>query len=337
MNGRRVTFGGTQPPPQEMPTHSDLEPEPTSSQSLLTDRRSFSQAVVIAPPNPVAAPESKLTLRNVCKNFHTKTGKFNAVQDINVEVQAGEFLCIVGPSGCGKSTLLNIIAGLEKPDEGQALVNGRPIVGPGTDRVVIFQELALFPWLTVLKNVEFGLRMKGVGKREREEKALHFLKMVHLTRFSRCYVHELSGGMKQRVALARALAIDPEILLMDEPFAALDAQTRDILHEELQEIWAATRKTIVFVTHNVREAACLGDRVLVFSTHPGRIKREIEIRYARPRRLEDPNLVAFSKSIVAELKAEVEKVAQEELDYDWRTGKKKPVLRPRDHDVGSGI
>ena len=282
-------------------------------------------------------PIPKLSLRNVSKNFHTKTGKFNAVQDISVEVHEGEFLCIVGPSGCGKSTVLNIIAGLEKPDGGQALVNGKPILGPGTDRVVIFQELALFPWLSVLKNVEFGLRMAGVSRKEREERALHFLKMVHLTRFSHSYVHELSGGIKQRVALARALAIDPEILLMDEPFAALDAQTRDILHEELQEIWAATRKTIIFVTHNVREAACLGDRVLVFSTHPGRIKQEFEIDYARPRHLEDPNLITFAKNILAELKAEVEKVAQEELDYDWRTGKKKLVLRAGDHDLGSGI
>ncbi len=288
-------------------------------------------------PSYEPAPAPKLSLRGVSKNFHTKTGKFNAVQDINMEVSAGEFLCIVGPSGCGKSTVLNIIAGLEKPDAGAALVNGKPITGPGTDRVVIFQELALFPWLTVLKNVEFGLRMTGVKKSSREERAMHFLKMVHLTRFSNSYIHELSGGMKQRVALARALAIDPEILLMDEPFAALDAQTRDILHEELQEIWAATEKTIIFVTHNVREAACLGDRVLVFSTHPGRIKHEFEIRYARPRHLEDPNLIVYAKTILAELKAEVEKVAQEELDYDWRTGKKRPLLRPGDHDLGSGI
>jgi NitT/TauT family transport system ATP-binding protein len=216
-------------------------------------------------------------------------------------------------------------------------MNGKPIQGPGRDRLVIFQELALFPWLTVLSNVEFGLRMAGVRKREREERAMHFLKMVHLTRFRHSYIHELSGGMKQRVALARALAMDPEILLMDEPFAALDAQTRDILHEELQEIWTATQKTVIFVTHNVREAACLGDRVLVFSTHPGRIKREFEIEYARPRHLEDPNLMVYAKTILAELKAEVEKVAQEELDYDWRTGTKKPLLHPGDHDLGSGI
>jgi NitT/TauT family transport system ATP-binding protein len=285
---------------------------------------------------PVQRPP-KLSLQNVSKNFHTKTGKFNAVQDINLEVESGEFLCVVGPSGCGKSTVLNIIAGLEKPDRGVALVNGRKINGPGTDRVVIFQDLALFPWLTVLNNVEFGLRVAGVRKKEREERAMHFLKMVHLARFRHAYIHELSGGMKQRVALARALTIDPEILLMDEPFAALDAQTRDILHEELQEIWAATRKTIIFVTHNVREAACLGDRVLVFSTHPGRIKREVQIEYARPRYLEDPNLIVYTKAILAALKTEVEKVAQEELDYDWRAGQKKPVLHTGDHDLGSGI
>ena len=179
--------------------------------------------------------------------------------------------------------------------------------------------------------------MAGVGKKEREERAMHFLKMVHLTRFRYSCIHELSGGMKQRVALARALAMNPDILLMDEPFAALDAQTRGILHEELQEIWAATQKTIIFVTHNVREAACLVDRVLVFSTHPGRIKREFQIQYGRPRQLEDPNLIMYAKTILTELKAEVEKVAQEELDYDWRTGQKKPVLLPSDRDLGGGI
>ena len=294
----------------------------------------MSQTTAPIHPSEIIA---KLSLRSVSKNFHTKTGKFNAVEDINLEVRPGEFICIVGPSGCGKSTVLNIIAGFERPDGGEALVDGVPIHGPGTDRLVIFQELALFPWLSVLKNVEFGLRMANVRKKAREEKAMHFLKMVHLSRFRNSYIHELSGGMKQRVALARALAMDPDILLMDEPFAALDAQTRDILHEELQEIWATTKKTIIFVTHNVREAACLGDRVLVFGTHPGRIKREFQIECARPRHLENPILIGYAKSILAELKAEVEKVAQEELDYDWRTGKKKPVLRPDDHVLGSGI
>ncbi|MEW5977943.1 MAG: ABC transporter ATP-binding protein [Acidobacteriota bacterium] len=284
-----------------------------------------------------ASAAAKLSLRGISKNFHTRNGKFNAVENVNLEVRAGEFVCVVGPSGCGKSTLINIIAGFEKPDKGEALVQGKPIQGPGTDRVVIFQDLALFPWLTVLQNVEFGLRMANVAERDRRECAVRFLKMVHLTRFSDAYVHQLSGGMRQRVALARALAIDPEILLMDEPFAALDAQTRDILHEELQEIWAATQKTILFVTHNVREAVCLGDRVVVFAAHPGRIKTEFHIEYGRPRHIEDSNLMVYAKTILAELRTEVEKVAKEELDHDWKAEQKRSFVRPDDCDMGSGI
>jgi len=280
---------------------------------------------------------AKLLLKNVSKTFPTRKGTVNAIENVSLDVKAGEFLCLVGPSGCGKSTLLNIIAGLEKPDSGGAFVDGSPIPGPGRDRILIFQELALFPWLSVIKNVEFGLRMANIPASEREERAIHFLKMVHLSRFQHAYIHELSGGMKQRVALARALALDPEILLMDEPFAALDAQTRDILHEELQEIWAATRKTVVFVTHNVREAACLGDRVVVLATQPGRIKREFQIQLGRPRHIEDPSLIAYAKAILSDLKEEVEKVAKEELDHDWRATPKKHVLRADDRDMGGGI
>jgi NitT/TauT family transport system ATP-binding protein len=284
-----------------------------------------------------AASPAKLVLKEVSKTFPVRKGQINAIENISLEVKTGEFVCIVGPSGCGKSTLLNIIAGLEKPDRGQAFVNGSPIQGPGRDRVLIFQELALFPWLSVIKNVEFGLRMANIPPKERQERAFHFLKMVHLSRFHHAYIHELSGGMKQRVALARALAMDPEILLMDEPFAALDAQTRDLLHEELQEIWEATGKTIVFVTHNVREAACLGDRVLVFATRPGRIQRVFQIVLGRPRHIEDPNLIAYAKAILSDIKEEVEKVAKEELDHDWRAASKRHILRADDLDLGSGI
>ncbi|HVN78032.1 MAG TPA: ABC transporter ATP-binding protein [Terriglobia bacterium] len=290
--------------------------------------------IAIKPPEVAPA---KLLLKDVSKTFPTRKGTVNAIENVSLDVKAGEFLCLVGPSGCGKSTLLNIIAGLEKPDSGGAFVDGSPIPGPGRDRILIFQELALFPWLSVIKNVEFGLRMANIPASEREERAIHFLKMVHLSRFQHAYIHELSGGMKQRVALARALALDPEILLMDEPFAALDAQTRDILHEELQEIWAATRKTVVFVTHNVREAACLGDRVVVLATQPGRIKREFQIQLGRPRHIEDPSLIAYAKAILSDLKEEVEKVAKEELDHDWRATPKKHVLRADDRDMGGGI
>ena len=256
---------------------------------------------------------SRLRLRGVSKSFDTKSERIAALEDINLEIRAGEFLCIVGPSGGGKSTLLNLIAGLEQPDSGQVWCDGELVIGPGPERVVIFQEAALFPWLTVLGNVEFGLRMRRVERRARRELALEALTLVHLLRFKDAYVHQLSGGMKQRAALARALVMDPEILLMDEPFAALDAQARDLLHGELQEIWAKTRKTILFVTHNVREAACLGDRVVLLTASPGRIKREFRVELRRPRQIEDPGVMDIARAVLTELREEVQKVVKEEL------------------------
>jgi NitT/TauT family transport system ATP-binding protein len=259
-------------------------------------------------PRPV-----KLSLRGVSKTFSSGSGRVEALGTIDLEIREEEFLCIVGPSGCGKSTLLNLIAGLELPETGEVWCNGSPVTGPGPDRVVIFQEPALFPWLTVLGNVEFGLRLRGDGKARRRERAMDALRMVHLHRFSDAYVHQLSGGMKQRVALARALVMNPEILLMDEPFAALDAQTRDMLHGEVQAIWAETKKTIVFVTHNVREASCLGDRVVLFTARPGRIKREFRVDQPRPRQIEDPGTISLARMVLAELKDEVRKAFKEEL------------------------
>lgn len=278
----------------------------------------------------------KLQLKNVSKTFHTKGVELKVLENIDLGVEEGEFLCLVGPSGCGKSTLLNIIAGLEEPDSGEIFSNGNKVTGPGTDRVLIFQELALFPWLTVIKNVEFGLKMLKVDKKTREELALEYLKMVHLSKFKDAYVHQLSGGMKQRVALARALAMDPEILLMDEPFVALDAQTGDILRDELQHIWKETRKTIIFVTHNVREAVCLGERVLVFSARPGRIKKEFRVEYPRPRHIEDPWLMEIAKPILKELKVEIEKFVREELGNEW-TSSANHLLRSSDRNLGDGI
>ena len=255
----------------------------------------------------------KLQLKGVSKTFFTRNRKLTALEDISIEVKQGEFICIIGPSGCGKSTLLNIIAGLEKPDRGDVLIDGHLIESPGPDRVVMFQDDALFPWLNVLSNVEFGMKMKKLPKEKRRAIALEFLRMVHLSTFERSYVHELSGGMKQRVALARALAINPDILLMDEPFGALDAQSREILQAELQEVWSLTEKTIIFITHNVREAVCLGDRVLVCSARPGRIKKEIVIDLPRPRKLGSLELIKFSNLIMKELKGEIEMVLKEEL------------------------
>ena len=251
-----------------------------------------------------AADETLLTLSNVSKRFMTSRHDTTALQDISLEIKRGEFICVVGPSGCGKSTLLNLVAGLDKPGEGRMLFEGRPISGSGADRVVVFQEAALYPWLNVRANVEFGLKMKGVPKSERREIVDRYLALVNLTRFERAFVHELSGGMKQRVQLARALAVEPRMLLMDEPFAALDAQTRDVLQLELQDIWARTGSTILFITHNVREAALLADRVFVMTPGPGRMKALIPVPLQRPRNLDTHAVADFAAEIRAALQNE---------------------------------
>jgi NitT/TauT family transport system ATP-binding protein len=240
-------------------------------------------------------------IRGVSKRFDTRRAQTLALDGINLCVREGEFLCIVGPSGCGKSTLLNVVAGFDAPDEGHVLAAGKPINGPGPDRIVVFQETALFPWLNVRSNVEFGLRLAGIGRKERRQRADHYLELVGLTKYAKSFVHELSGGMKQRVQIARSLAVDPRILLMDEPFAALDAQTRDVLQEELQSIWQRTGKTILFVTHNVREAVLLADRVVVMTPSPGRIKRELAINLEHPRSPDSHAVVDIAAAIREEL------------------------------------
>ncbi len=243
-----------------------------------------------------------LRIEDVSKIFPGRTGSVEALRPVNLEVEAGEFICLLGPSGCGKSTLLSIIAGLESASTGVIWANGQKVHGPGTDRVLLFQEAALFPWLDVQRNVEFGLRQIGTPAKERQTLARRFIELVHLKGFEHSYIHQLSGGMRQRAAIARALALNPAILLMDEPFGALDALTRDRLHAELESIWASTRKTILFVTHNVREAVALGDRVLVFAPRPGRIVREFRIDLPRPRALEDHTLVDVAADVLAVLK-----------------------------------
>ena len=277
----------------------------------------------------------KLQISDVSKEYTSKRGTVVALQDTSASVSEGEFVCFVGPSGCGKSTLLNIVAGLDFPTKGTVTMDGSPVKGPGIDRGMIFQEPALFPWLNVIKNVEFGLS-RHVEAGRRHEIARYFLQMVHLGRFEKAYVHELSGGMKSRVALARALALNPQVLLMDEPFAALDAQTRDILHEELQEIWTLTKKTILFVTHNVREAVRLADRVLVFTARPGHIKKEYRIELPHPRDINDPNTIRYAQWIGASLREEVEKFLKEEVDKDWSL-KKSDILQTLDTSLGGGI
>ncbi len=251
---------------------------------------------------------AKISLRHVSKTFTSRQGSVLALDDISLDVSEGEFLCLVGPSGCGKSTILNLIAGLDTATEGEVLMEGEPIVGPGRERMVMFQDSALFPWLDVLQNVMFGLRLKpNLTNREREEVAMFYLNLVGLKNFYRANIHELSGGMRQRVALARSLAPNPRILLMDEPFSALDAMTREQLYGDLQRIFVQRQKTIVFVTHNIREAVCLGDRIILLSPNPGRIAEDFRVSLPRPRDINDPELTKTSIPITAALKARLKK------------------------------
>ena len=257
---------------------------------------------------------TKLEARNIVKRFDHNGNPILALDGINLKVDEGDFVCIVGPSGCGKSTFLNIIAGLEKPDSGDILLNGNTIATPGPDRTMVFQEGALFPWLKVVDNVEFGLKMAGIPKDERVQISQRYLDMMQLTKFANSYTYQLSTGMKQRVAIARALVMDPEILLMDEPFAALDAQTRDLLLVELQLIWERTKKTILFVTHSIAESVILGNRVVVFKNRPSKIKKEFVIDYRRPRLAEDQNLIKYQQDILAELRTEVKAQFKREIE-----------------------
>lgn len=240
----------------------------------------------------------KIAVRHVYKIFKTKTQTISAVENVSFAIHDQEFLCLVGPSGCGKSTLLNLIAGLDFPDKGKILMDGQPVTGPGSDRMVLFQEASLFPWLNVLENVLFGLNLKrNLSAQERHDTALYYLELVGLKRFIHSNIHELSGGMKSRVALARALAPQPQVLLMDEPFAALDALTREQLYVDIQRIWQEQKITIVFITHNVAEAACLGDRVILLTPNPGRIVQEFKIDIARPRDIRDLEVAKAASDI----------------------------------------
>ena len=268
------------------------------------------------PLSVVPAPRSdraKLSVRGVAKAFpNVRGGVSTALEDITFDVAPGEFICLLGPSGCGKSTVLNVLAGLEAPDRGEVLLDGHPVDGPGPDRALLFQDPALFPWMSVHANVEFALRMIGVPAEERRDRATEWLAKVHLSRFAEAQPHELSGGMKQRAALARALASRPSVLLADEPFGALDAQAREILQQEVQRVWAETGITLVFVTHNVREATLLADRVLLMSASPGTLLEEYRIVAPRPRRLEDALVARVVTDIHEQLDEEVRKVVARE-------------------------
>ena len=267
-------------------------------------------APAVAIETPVMQPSSSevLNVEGLTKTHLRTIGRtldIVVLDNISFRVNRGELVTIIGPSGCGKSTLLNIVAGLEPYDGGEVTVLGRKITSPNGGALIIFQEDALFPWLTVTENVAFGLKNKGLGKDERVRTAEEYIEMVQLSQFAHSYVHQLSGGMRQRVAIARGLAMDPPILLMDEPFGALDYRTREILQQQIQQIHERTKKTILFVTHDVREAVSLGDRVLLLSKRPSHIKREFKVDLPRPRSAEDPALHSLVKEILGELKEEV--------------------------------
>jgi NitT/TauT family transport system ATP-binding protein len=244
----------------------------------------------------------QIELRNISLQYESADNPVTALQDVSFGVEAAEFLCVVGQSGCGKTTMLNIVAGFLKPTQGEILISGKTVTGKGLDRGIVFQDFAqLFPWRTAQRNIEFGLEMKGIVKEERAEIALRFLRLVNLEKFARSYPHELSGGMQQRVAIARALAYNPAVLLMDEPFAALDALTREEMQRFLVDVWRETKKTVVYVTHNVAEAVYLADRVIVFSPHPGTVKAQVKITLPRPRDTLSVEFVEYQKEIVSHI------------------------------------
>lgn len=275
-------------------------------------------------------------IKDVHKSFLKDNEQMKVLDNVNLSIAKGSFVSIVGPSGCGKSTLLNLIAGLDQADEGAIYVNDEQVTKPGPDRVVVFQSDGLFPWLTVLDNVTYGLKLNGMSKEKSEEKALEYLQMVHLSKYVDSYPHQLSGGMKQRVAIARALVMEPDILLMDEPFSALDEQTRMVLHHELLNIWQRTKVTIFFVTHNIREAVQLSEEVIVFATRPGRLKKMFSVPTSKDGIMPDSVTMHIEQQILAVLQSEIEKVLKEEMgsDYSFKTNQ---LHRDHSDSMGSNI
>lgn len=256
---------------------------------------------------PKVPTRGRLELRGVTKTFGDQT----ILDDVSLVCEPGEIVVVVGPSGCGKSTLLSLAAGHSRAEKGAVTLDGKLFVGPGPDRTMVFQEHGLFPWLDAADNVGFGLRMAGLPKSERDARVAEALAMVHLGHAAKKLVHELSGGMRQRVAIARALVMNPALLLMDEPFAALDAQTRTLLHEQLQDIWVASPKTILFVTHSVGEAVRLADRIVVMHAHPGRVRAVFEVKEPHPRTFDSPALSEIAHRVRFEIEDEVNRVRKQ--------------------------
>ncbi len=270
----------------------------------------------LQPTSGATAARGRLVLDAIDKNFDGSA--VAALRGVSITTQPGEFLVVVGPSGCGKSTLLNVAAGMIAPDRGTVALDGETVHSPGPQRAMVFQDHGLFPWLTAQQNVEFGLRMGGMSKGERRDRAAAALKMTHLHGSGNKLVHELSGGMRQRVAIARALVMDPALLLMDEPFAALDAQTRTLMHTELEDLWCRTRKTILFVTHSVGEAVRLADRIIVMHAHPGRVRRQILVPLSHPRDFDSKQMAELIHLVRTEIEEEVNRVNAALAKDQWQ-------------------
>ena len=292
-------------------------------------------ALLNAQATPLTKPRTRgeLAMHGITRTFNGSSDR--VLENVSLNCAAGEFVVVVGPSGSGKSTLLNIAAGMIKADQGKVTLDGHETDGPGPERAMVFQDHGLFPWLTAAQNIEFGLKMSGLAKSERKQRVGEALASVHLNSSGQKLVHELSGGMRQRVAIARALVMDPAVLLMDEPFAALDAQTRTLLHEQLQELWCQTHKTILFVTHSVGEAARLADRIIVLSAQPGRVRREIKVTLPHPRNFDSPEMAALVHLVRKEIEEEVNRVNAKLAGDFW-----KPATPSRFSDAsgfGDGI
>lgn len=295
----------------------------------------FSRAMTAELSTSSARPVvGRLQLTDVSKRFVNSTEA--ALEGITLSCKPGEFVVVVGPSGSGKSTLLNIVAGMTRPDSGRAQIDGKEILAPGPDRAMVFQDHGLFPWLTAAQNVEFGLKMAGISAEERRERAHGALRMVHLANNAQSLVHELSGGMRQRVAIARALVMNPAVLLMDEPFAALDAQTRTLLHHQLQLLWCQTQKTVLFVTHSVGEAVRLADRIIVLHSRPGRIRKEVCVDLPHPRKFDSSDISDLVKLVRKEIEDEVNRVNALAAENTWRPEKADDLDSFAD-DLGGGI
>ena len=287
-----------------------------------------------APPHPVLGSLPIASLQGVSLTLGSPG--ISVLEDVTLTVAAGEAVCLVGPSGGGKSTILNLLAGLVAPTAGRVLWDGKPVEVPSRDRAVVFQDAALFPWLTLEQNIAFPLELAGASRAERRARTEELLRLVHLLKFRGSYPHELSGGMRQRGAIARALATRPRMVLFDEPFAALDGQMRELLQNEVERIVRATGTTMVFVTHQIDEAVRLGDRVVLIGARPGKVLGDVPIDLPRPRRAGDARAVRLVQSIAAEVRAEVEKVAREEADGAWGTTNSRDGVDPRLH-MGGGI